>query len=92
MRISDIQRIAELCDQHDVILSVDATSMSPLLLKPLDLGAHLVVHSATKWLSGHADTMGGVVSVNGDLELAKEIAYNQNAEGRGRIFGQMFCT
>lgn len=81
LRISDIEAIAKLCRERGIIVSVDATAMGPLLMRPLDLGAHLVVHSATKWLSGHADTMGGVVSVNADHGLAEEIAYQQNAEG-----------
>ena len=54
--------------------------MGPLLCKPIDLGADMVVHSATKWLGGHADTMGGLLSVRCP-ELAQTIAYNQNAEG-----------
>ncbi|CAD7971202.1 unnamed protein product [Amoebophrya sp. A120] len=80
LKISDIKAIAEICEQNNVLLSVDCTAMGPLLCKPIDLGADLVVHSATKWLGGHSDTMGGLLSVKCP-ELAQAVAYNQNAEG-----------
>merc|ERR1712232_379720 len=54
--------------------------MSPLLMRPLELGADIVVHSATKHFSGHADCMGGLVCVR-DESLAKRIGFLQNAEG-----------
>jgi cystathionine beta-lyase/cystathionine gamma-synthase len=62
------------------LLSVDNTLMTPYLQRPLDLGADVVVHSATKGLSGHADVTAGMVVTNDDA-LAEELAYLRNAEG-----------
>jgi cystathionine beta-lyase len=62
------------------LLSVDNTLMTPYLQRPLDFGADLVVHSATKGLSGHADVTAGAVVTN-DPALAEELAYLRNAEG-----------
>lgn len=80
MRITDLKAAAELCHQHGALLSVDATMMSPYLLKALRLGADIVIHSATKFLSGHSDTMAGVVAVK-DEKLGRRVAYFQNAIG-----------
>eukprot|EP00743_Colponemidia_sp_Colp-15_P003459 GILK01003735.1.p1 GENE.GILK01003735.1~~GILK01003735.1.p1 ORF type:complete len:455 (-),score=51.20 GILK01003735.1:64-1428(-) len=80
MRISDIRAIAKVVHEHGVLLSVDSTMMNPYLQNPLELGADIVVHSGTKFLSGHSDTMCGVVIVARE-DLAKRIAFLQNAEG-----------
>ena len=80
MRITDIERLADGLRERGVLLSVDATMMTPLLMRPLHLGADLVVHSGTKFFSGHADAMGGMVLVR-DKDLAQTIAFHQNAEG-----------
>src|SRR5690606_39414617 len=60
---------------------VDNTFSSPILQRPLELGAHIVVHSATKYLNGHSDMVGGMVVVGDDGELAERLAYLQNAVG-----------
>eukprot|EP00004_Rigifila_ramosa_P002545 TRINITY_DN12677_c0_g1_i1.p1 TRINITY_DN12677_c0_g1~~TRINITY_DN12677_c0_g1_i1.p1 ORF type:complete len:492 (+),score=124.09 TRINITY_DN12677_c0_g1_i1:3-1478(+) len=80
MRISDLRAIAHAVHAVGGMLSVDSTMMSPFLMKPLTLGADIVIHSATKFLSGHADVMAGVVCVK-EEKLAKDIAFIQNAEG-----------
>jgi cysteine-S-conjugate beta-lyase len=80
MKITDLQAVAELAHANGTLLSVDSTMMSPHLQKPLSLGADLVVHSATKFLSGHADVIAGVVCCR-TAELSNEIAFYQNAEG-----------
>lgn len=80
MRISDLPKLAKLAHQHGVLLSVDSTMMPPVLCKPLTLGADIVVHSATKFFSGHADCTGGLVCVR-DPDLAHRVAFLQNAEG-----------
>lgn len=82
MRICDLKGLSEVLRPKGVLLSVDASAMSPLVMRPLDLGADVVVHSATKHFSGHADCMGGIVCLR-DEALAKEIAFLQNAEGTG---------
>ena len=80
MRITDVRALAALLHRRGILLSIDSTMMSPCLMKPLTLGADVVVHSATKFFGGHADAMGGFVCVN-EAELAKRVAFIQNAEG-----------
>jgi len=80
LRVVDIRRIAELTHANGALLAVDSSAMSPYLQNPLDLGADIVLHSATKYLCGHSDVTGGVVVVK-DQELAKQIYFLQNAEG-----------
>jgi len=80
LRVVDIRRIAELAHTNGALLAVDSSAMSPYLQNPLDLGADIVLHSATKYLCGHSDVTGGVVVVK-DQELAKQIYFLQNAEG-----------
>ncbi|GMY19269.1 cystathionine beta-lyase, chloroplastic-like [Fagus crenata] len=65
-KISDIRKIAEMAHAHGALLLVDNSIMSPVLSQPLTLGADIVVHSATKFISGHSDVMGGVLAVRGE--------------------------
>jgi cystathionine gamma-synthase len=64
LKVADIKSIASQCKEVDAVLAVDATAATPLILKPLSLGANLVMHSATKALNGHSDLLGGVVTTN----------------------------
>ncbi|KAI3864746.1 hypothetical protein MKX03_022957 [Papaver bracteatum] len=80
LQISDIRKIAEIAHGNGALVLVDSSIMSPVLSQPLELGADIVMHSATKFISGHADVMAGVLAVKGE-SLAKEIAFLQNAEG-----------
>ncbi|RZC81554.1 hypothetical protein C5167_044130 [Papaver somniferum] len=80
LQISDIRKIAEIAHANGAIVLVDNSIMSSVLSQPLELGADIVMHSATKFISGHADVMAGVLAVKGE-SLAKEIAFLQNAEG-----------
>ena len=82
MRITDIRALASLLRAKSVLLSIDSTMMSPILQRPLQLGADIVTHSATKFFGGHSDVMGGLVCLR-DEALAKRIAFFQNAEGSG---------
>ncbi|PYT01574.1 MAG: cystathionine beta-lyase [Acidobacteria bacterium] len=82
LRISDIEAIASLTRDSDVLFAVDNSMLSPCLQRPLALGADLVVHSATKFLCGHSDVTGGAVVTN-DPQLHAQIAFHQNAEGAG---------
>lgn len=82
IQISDIRRIAEMAHAHGALVLVDNSIMSPVLSQPLELGADIVMHSATKFISGHSDIMAGVLAVKGE-RLAKEIYFLQNAEGSG---------
>mmetsp|Transcript_106691 Transcript_106691/g.308690 ORF Transcript_106691/g.308690 Transcript_106691/m.308690 type:complete len:626 (+) Transcript_106691:133-2010(+) len=80
MRISDLKGLADLAHAHGVLLCVDSTMMPPVICKPLTVGADIVVHSATKFFSGHADCTGGLVCVR-EPSLAHRVAFLQNAEG-----------
>ena len=80
LRIVDLKAMADVARRHGILFCVDNSTMSPYLQNPLDLGADIVLHSATKFLCGHSDVTGGVVVVR-DAKLADEIYYLQNAEG-----------
>jgi cystathionine gamma-lyase len=81
LKIVDIARLAEFARKRGIRLAVDNTFSSPILQRPLELGAHLVMHSATKYLNGHSDIVGGMVVVGDDAELAERMTYLQNAVG-----------
>ncbi|GKV40782.1 hypothetical protein SLEP1_g48385 [Rubroshorea leprosula] len=81
-QICDICKIAELAHAHGALLLVDNSIMSPVLSQPLELGADIVMHSATKFIAGHSDVMAGVLAVKGE-RLAKQLYFLQNAEGSG---------
>ena len=80
LAVADLRALAVLARRHEVLLAVDNSLLGPLLQRPLELGAQLVVASTTKFLGGHSDTTGGMVAVR-DEALARELAFHQNAEG-----------
>jgi len=80
MTVTDIQAISEISHKHNLLVIVDNTFMTPYLQKPLDLGADIVVHSATKYLGGHSDVVAGLAVVS-TKELAEQIAFIQNSTG-----------
>lgn len=80
LEVTDIARAAEVAHAHGVLVIVDNTFMSPYLQRPLELGADVVVHSATKYLGGHSDVIAGFVVVR-DEGLAKKVAWLQNSLG-----------
>lgn len=80
MSITDIAACAELAHRHHAWLVVDNTFATPVLTRPLELGADIVVHSATKYLGGHSDALGGVVAVK-DRALWEKLYFLQNATG-----------
>ena len=80
LNVIDIEKFAALAKTHGVLLCVDNTFCSPYLQTPLDLGADIVVHSATKYLGGHSDAVHGVIVVNDD-QLAEDIYFLQNTCG-----------
>ncbi len=80
MRLIDIQTAGVLAKKHGVLLVVDNTFASPYLQNPLDLGADIVMHSVTKYLGGHSDTVMGALILNDD-EIARQLAFIQNASG-----------
>ena len=80
LRLVDLSKVAAFARKHGLILVVDNTFCSPMLQRPLEHGAHLVLHSATKYLNGHSDIVGGIV-VAGSGELAERMAFLQNSVG-----------
>ncbi|WP_025125557.1 trans-sulfuration enzyme family protein [Myroides odoratimimus] len=80
LRISDIQAITSIAKQHNVWVCVDNTFATPIAQKPLDLGADIVVHSATKYIAGHSDVVAGLVITKTE-EIGKVIKFHQNSTG-----------
>ncbi|HJT73863.1 MAG TPA: aminotransferase class I/II-fold pyridoxal phosphate-dependent enzyme, partial [Chitinophaga sp.] len=80
LNIIDIEASARIAQEHNILLAVDNTFASPYLQNPLDLGAHIVVHSATKYLGGHSDVVHGAIIVK-DEALAKQLYFIQNSCG-----------
>ena len=80
MNIIDIKAVAQLAKKHEVLMAVDNTFATPYLQTPLDLGADIVMHSATKYLGGHSDVVAGALIVK-DKKLADELYFIQNASG-----------
>lgn len=80
LKLVDIEAIQKLAKAHNIIVVVDNTFSSPWVQRPLELGADIVVHSATKYINGHSDVIGGVVVTAND-EIAKQIGFVQNAVG-----------
>ena len=81
LKIVDIAAVAQIARKHGLMVVVDNTFASPIVQRPLELGAHLVMHSATKYLNGHSDMVGGIVVVGEDAELAEQMAFLQNSVG-----------
>ena len=82
LKIADLEAISSFAKSHNLIAVCDNTFCSPFVQNPLELGFDIVVHSATKYLNGHSDLIGGVVVCSNDREeLASEILYLQNAVG-----------
>lgn len=80
LKITDIKRIAEIAKKHNLLLIVDNTFATPYWQQPLDLGADIVLHSATKYIGGHSDVVAGLVAVKSE-ELAEKIHFLQNSVG-----------
>ena len=80
LNIIDIKTVANVAQQHKILLAVDNTFATPYLQQPLDLGADIVMHSATKYLGGHSDVVMGALVVK-DNALAEQLYFIQNASG-----------
>ncbi|MDD3223261.1 MAG: aminotransferase class I/II-fold pyridoxal phosphate-dependent enzyme [Clostridium sp.] len=80
MKITNIREIVKLAKEHNLLVIVDNTFMSPYLQRPLELGADIVVHSATKFLNAHSDVVAGLAIVK-NKELADKVYFVQNAFG-----------
>jgi cystathionine gamma-synthase/cystathionine gamma-lyase len=80
LKVADIAAVAEVAREAHATLVVDNTFATPILQRPLDLGACAVVHSTTKYLNGHSDVVGGAIATS-DAELAERLRFLQNAIG-----------
>ncbi|KQS52608.1 cystathionine gamma-synthase [Flavobacterium sp. Leaf359] len=80
MKLADIEAIAKITKEHKLLFAVDNTFATPYLQKPLDLGADIVMHSATKYLGGHSDVIAGALVVK-DEALAEQLHFQQFATG-----------
>ncbi|HEX6134923.1 MAG TPA: PLP-dependent aspartate aminotransferase family protein [Longimicrobiales bacterium] len=80
MKVADLAAIVEIAGRHDIQVAVDNTFASPYNQRPLELGAHMVVHSSTKYLNGHSDVVGGIVLTRDDA-IAEELRFLQKAAG-----------
>lgn len=81
LKLIDIEQVVKIAHQHKLITVLDNTFATPWIQQPLTLGCDLVVHSATKYLNGHSDMVGGIIVVGNNTELTEKIAYLQNAMG-----------
>jgi cystathionine gamma-lyase len=88
MFLADLAAIGRLVAERGLLLAVDNTFATPIFQRPIELGAHLVVHSTTKYLNGHSDMVGGLVVTSRD-DLAERLAFIQNASGA--VPGPMDC-
>ncbi|QDU26418.1 Cystathionine beta-lyase [Anatilimnocola aggregata] len=88
MSITDIAAVAEIAHRHGALLGVDSTFASPVLTRPLELGADIVMHSATKYIGGHSDLLGGALVVR-DKALRDRLYFFQNATGA--VMGPWEC-
>jgi len=88
LKITDLRKAFAIAKKHNLISIVDNTFMTPYLQRPLDLGADIVLHSATKFLGGHSDLIAGVAVTRND-NLARRLGFVQNAYGA--ILGPQDC-
>ena len=81
LKLVDLAKLGNFARKHGLILVVDNTFCSPMLQRPIEYGADLVLHSATKYLNGHSDMVGGIVVAGESAELAEQMAFLQNSVG-----------
>lgn len=81
LKLIDIRKIARIARKKGILVVVDNTFCSPINQRPLELGADIVMHSATKYLNGHSDMVGGIAVVGDNPELAEQMAFLQNSIG-----------
>ena len=80
LKITDLNAVAKIAKKHDLIFSIDTTFITPVFLRPLEFGADLVIHSTTKYLSGHSQLIGGIVITNRE-DLFDQLKFIQNTVG-----------
>jgi len=81
LKLVDLEKIGKIAKQHNLLFVVDNTFATPILQRPIEFGADIVVHSATKYLNGHSDMVGGVAVVNDRPQLIENLGFLQNSVG-----------
>ncbi len=81
LKVVDLQAVGAVAKKHGLLMVVDNTFASPILQRPLEYGADIVMHSATKYLNGHSDMVGGMAVVGDNAELGEQMAFLQNSVG-----------
>ena len=81
LKIVDLAAVSAIAKEHGLLMVVDNTFASPIVQRPIALGADIVMHSATKYLNGHSDMVGGMLVVGDNAELAEQLAFLQNSTG-----------
>ncbi|MCH9828628.1 MAG: cystathionine gamma-synthase [Gammaproteobacteria bacterium] len=81
LKLADLEAVAAIAHRHDILCAADNTFASPALQRPLELGFDVVMHSATKYINGHSDVVGGLLVVGDNSGLAERLAFLQNAVG-----------
>src|SRR5246500_3639547 len=81
LKIIDLEAVAKIAREHEIISVSDNTFATPWIQRPIEFGFDLVVHSATKYLNGHSDLVGGVIIIGENKELADQTAFLQNSVG-----------
>lgn len=81
LKIMDLRKLAAIAKKHKIVSVADNTFATPMLQRPLELGFDVVIHSATKYLGGHSDLVGGLIILGEHKELKEQIPYLQNATG-----------
>lgn len=82
MNVADIAKLSEICKKHNLMFIVDNTFLSPYFQNPLDLGADVVIHSGTKYLGGHNDTLAGFLVTSGE-DISEQLRFNIKTTGTG---------
>ncbi len=81
LKIVDLAAVSAIAKEHGLLMVVDNTFASPIVQRPIALGADIVMHSATKYLNGHSDMVGGMLVIGDNAELAEQLAFLQNSTG-----------
>lgn len=81
LKLVDLKQVAAIAKKHRLISVADNTFATPFLQRPLEIGFDIVVHSATKYINGHSDMVGGIAIVGSNAELAEQLSFLQNAVG-----------
>src|SRR3546814_16178996 len=81
LKLVDLSAIAAIAHRHHIVAAADNTFASPCLQRPLEHGFDVVMHSATKYISGHSDMVGGMLAVGDNAGLAERLTFLQNAVG-----------